>query len=568
MRREWPQFRLLMRVSLGRLLDTAVASRDTDATQFAIWGFALIATPPFVYGVKMFGKYQWLARRPELLERVAIADRLFFIVYAMLAAALLAAVLWDALFPDRDDQEVIGVLPVRKRTLAAARLATAIGVAIVFSLAMALPSALIYTFNVAAAFRAASIVGWWPFVFVAHVTAMTAAGVFAFAALLAVRGIATLCFGAAAAQRAAALLQLVTSILLVEVFLFLPTVLFRLIAELTDPAHAMRFPPLWFLGLYGTPGTRATLSGLGWIAVGATMSVLALAAAVYVLPARWNARRTLEAPVRDRTGHAIALAQRGLSPLLHTQVARAVFGFTLASLARSRRHALIVATYFGVGLGVAGISLMAATARNQPLVLDQPAAYLAAIPLILTFFIVLGLRAAFAVPTDLEANWTFRVAEPRSTMWCVHAVGVLMVMLAVVPITAAWLIVASTLWNIRDVVAVAIMHLASGAMLAEIAVVDCVALPFTRAHVASSRNVRVGWAFMLVGLHVFAFRLDDLQMAAIGSAQGVALYSAAMIAIGTAARVYGERQRRGLTLRFDAPSETAVETLNLSRALG
>ena len=127
--REKRQFRLLLRLSLGRLMDTAVASRDVDATQFVIWSFALLASPAFFFAAKMMGKYSFLWRKPDVLARVVPEDRLFFIVYMMLACALLAAVLWEALFPDRQDQEIVGVLPVRPRTVAVSRLAAAMIVA-------------------------------------------------------------------------------------------------------------------------------------------------------------------------------------------------------------------------------------------------------------------------------------------------------------------------------------------------------------------------------------------------------------------------------------------------------
>ena len=102
---EWRQFRILVRTSLGRLLDTAVASRGIDATQFVIWSFALVVTPPALFAIRMSNKYAFMWRRPDVIESAAAADRLFFIIYVMLACSLLAAILWDALFPDRQDQE-------------------------------------------------------------------------------------------------------------------------------------------------------------------------------------------------------------------------------------------------------------------------------------------------------------------------------------------------------------------------------------------------------------------------------------------------------------------------------
>jgi len=114
-------------------------------------------------------------------------------------------------------------------------------------------------------------------------------------------------------------------------------------------------------------------------------------------------------------------------------------------------------------------------------------------------------------------------------------------MLAVVPVTAAWFLVTASLWPVRLAVAAAAMHFASGIMLVGIVLIGCREVPFTR---ASSSGLRAGWPLTLVALDVYAFRLDDL------------------------ARMYGQTQRKHVPLRFDAPVEAAVETLNLSRALG
>jgi hypothetical protein len=567
---EWRQFKVLMRASLERLMDTAVASRGIDATQFAIWSFALVLTPPLLFAVRMMSKYALMWRHPQVLERTALADRLFFIVYMMLACALLAAILWDALFPDRQDQEIVGVLPVRPRTLAAARLVAALGVAAVFSAALAVSSGFVYMTNVAAGFRSAAILGWPPAVFVAHFAAVSLAGIFTFASLLALRGIAVACIGAEAAQRAAAVLQLVTVVLLLETLIFLPSVLGNMVQTLTSESASWSLPPLWFMGLYGTLGgpPMARLPGLAAFAVGATIAALLLAFAAYILPATWNARRTLEARMKIRAGRSIAIAARLASPMLRGPTSRAVFAFTLASLARSRRHALILATYLAAAIALAAVRFTAAYVRDRGIPLDAPADHLLALPLVMTFFLVVALHSAFSVPVDVEGNWTFRVAQPRSRASCVHALGVTLVFLAVLPVTLGWWIVTASLWSWREAAAAAAMHAASGVALVELTLIGCCSIPFTRAHVASVRAVRKGWIAGIVALHVFAFRLDDLQLAALRSPRGVGFYVLAMLLIALIARAYRLARRSTGVLDFDAPNEDAPAALNLSQATG
>ena len=114
-----------------------LVSRDADPMLFALWFTALAMTPPMIVAVPKIVQFYFLQRAPAaLVLQIATAERSFFVLYGMLATALLAALTWDALFPDRKDQEIVGALPVRPRTLAGARLAAALTVGTVFAAAI------------------------------------------------------------------------------------------------------------------------------------------------------------------------------------------------------------------------------------------------------------------------------------------------------------------------------------------------------------------------------------------------------------------------------------------------
>jgi len=289
---------------------------------------------------------------------------------------------------------------------------------------------------------------------------------------------------------------------------------------------------------------------------------------VYMLPARWNARRIIEAQIPHRASRSIACAEWIAAPLLRSPAARAVFVFVLSSLARSRRHALIVATYLGVGISVAGIWLMRTALRGESLALEVPADDLVSIPLVLTFFLVLGLRSAFKVPTDLDANWTFRTAQPRLMASVADGVALAMMTVAVIPITAAWFAITASFWDLRSALGTSVMHAASGVALVEIVLMKLEAVPFTRAHAPAASGVKAGWAVMFAALHFYAFKLEDVQLAALGSTSGIVLYVGVMLAIVAVARLRRRATQAGRSLEFDAPVEPATQALNLSRATG
>src|SRR5687767_15860414 len=100
LRRDWHQFRLLSRDAVRQLIDTALFSRDADPMEYALWMLALVATPPAFFASRQLLLYTSLVHAPaEVVEQIALSHRLFFVTYGLLAAALLAAVTWDSLFP-------------------------------------------------------------------------------------------------------------------------------------------------------------------------------------------------------------------------------------------------------------------------------------------------------------------------------------------------------------------------------------------------------------------------------------------------------------------------------------
>ncbi len=74
-----------------------------------------------------------------------------------------------------------------------------------------------------------------------------------------------------------------------------------------------------------------------------------------------------------------------------------------------------------------------------------PRTYTLAIPLVLMFFAVFGLRAAFTIPTELDANWVFRLVQP-TVRESVRASRWLILLLGVVPIAIVWLLVTLAMW--------------------------------------------------------------------------------------------------------------------------
>jgi hypothetical protein len=563
--REWRQFRLLWTDALRKLLNAAVLGRDTDPAQYAIWTTAIVMAPPSLYAFGQLFKYGTMRLRPpEAVEAIVLSDRMFFVFYSMVAAALLAALTWEALFPDRTDQEIVGVLPVRPRTLAGARLAAALAMAALFATAVNLPGAVLFAF----VSPTHPLLGTLPTVFVAHLLATVGGAVTVFAALLLVRGVTALVAGADIADRLATALQLLAIVSLVEVFFYLPSVIPFLVRHMLDGgAAAAWYPPAWFTAFYsaivGT--TRDVLRAEAVMATAAFGMAVVLSVPIYLLPACVMARRALESQSRQRPGPMSALAKPLLS-LAPDGPRRAVAGFTVTSLMRGRRHLLIVVSYAGVGVAIAAIALIAARIRIG-LVSAAPVSALLAAPLVVMFFIVLGLRAAFRIPTDLDANWSFRVAPP-TTGDAGAGTGIALIALAVVPLSAAAAITALVSgWGIAAAVRVGLFDLASGVCLVEGVLIGWSIVPFACDHEPMEESMKYRWLLYLIPLNLFAFRGAALQAAALSSVTGSMLYVGGALALASLAHGLRRSRAHKEPLAFDAPSSMRLDVLNISEAM-
>lgn len=411
-RRDFRQFRLLSHDAIRRLLDTAVFSRENDSAEFTIWMLALIATPPAFFAANQIFLYSALRRAPlDVVERIALGHRLFFVVYAMLAAALLAALTWEALFPDGSDQEVIGALPVRAHTYAASRLGAAIAVGAAFAAVVNVPASVVYTMIAASHPALRNIPG----LLTGHIVATMMGSLAVYLTLLTIRGLAAVLLGARLGAWLGAVLQLVSVVLLVEVFFFLPRVVSTLVDAMldTDP-RALSFPPIWFASIHNWIGgsTRAVIASASQTGVVVFVVSAILTVPVYLIPAKWLGRRALERKSRERTATLVHLVVAAIRSLIPRAPVRAIVGFAIASLLRSRRHLLVLATYLGLGIATCVASILI-VAVHGTFVLDTPASWVLALPLVFQFFLTMGLRASFRIPTDMPANWPFRLSTLR-----------------------------------------------------------------------------------------------------------------------------------------------------------
>jgi hypothetical protein len=372
---------------------------------------AILASPGAFASIFLFDKYstllQWFRGQMHFDPyKASVADEYFFVVLSMTIIGLVMVLRWNRLFPDRRDFGNLAQLPIPIHQIFLANFAALFGLAFLFAAVINAVSALLFPTivtlsdgSVAAFLR----------VGIAHWSAVLSASLFSFFSVFALVGVLMLLLP----SRVFRVVSVAVRMLLVVALLteFLSNLFLQLLSgRLPGSAlQNMRFlPSIWFLGLYEkiayTPNPALAHFG-NWALIALAASIL-IAVAAYSLCYRRHFLRLAE--TFDNLGGA-----RHAGPRLPIWLNRALFrtgfehacsSFTLKVLLRSERHVMSLGGYLGLGL-----VMVAQTA------MDDAKTALFAVPLLISFFLITGLRVVFDLPAALSANWVFQsaAADPR-----------------------------------------------------------------------------------------------------------------------------------------------------------
>ena len=481
---------------------------EGDELQFSIPVLlGLLSTPAAFGSIVLLNKYSTLAlflrRRPYFdVYRASIPDEYFFIVYSMVITGAVVILKWDRLFPDRQDYDNLAVLPISGRQMFQANLIAILFLAVLFAVDINWAACIIFPFAVTS--RYDTFAAYSEF-FIAHGTAMVLSSIFACFGLLSILGLTMLVTPRRFLQKASLLVRITCALGLVAILGSAFTIPLTLLSP--EPPNWLSYlPPVWFLELnQALLNQGRALTGTAIWSVEAVVGVFILAIGIYAATYRRQFMRIPEqtglAPVGGRDEPT--LTRRLIEwAVVRSPFQRATYYFAFRTLFRSERHSLLLGTSVGAGFFVAAQAFseaLAAPVRSG--VLDQR---LLSIPLILTYVMVVSLRALFDLPTDRRANWVFRaIVDKRRHEARPLAAKILLTM--IVP----WLVLVATplhihKWGWR----IGLLHtgwvLLCTVLLVELLLIGFRKIPFTCTQTASKDRILVMLILFLVGLSVFS----------------------------------------------------------------
>ena len=557
------QCQMLIRHFLTHLFNSELVPRRAEARTTLIQILALVATPGFLIMCFLFRKYARLVPLPVAAAHLASLDeKCLFIFLSMVVVGLVAVLEWDVLFPDRRDYLILTPLPIRTGTVFLSKAASLCIFVVLFSLFVNAFPALLYPLFVSRSLLQAA---WF---ILSHSLAVFAGNAFVFFACVAIQGLLLNALGPRLFAGASRLVQLFLLVFLLTVFFLMPSVSFESMRQ--NPFLLDVFAPAWFLGLYQTllagptaefiPLARRALAALGLAGLGFVLS--------YALAYKRQLRKTLE------IGPAVSTIRVGLGGvasrcasrlILRNPRERASFSFIVKTLARSQAHRTCFGAYTGAGLAFVLMGLMTVYSRHGFQAAFQVRTELLSIPLVMGFFLLLGLRVAFSIPTHLDANWVFRLTDGDNLSGSLSGVCKVMFLIGVLPLLAILFPVYLGLWGWQ----ISCLHMAYCAtlslLLIEVLVFRLDKMPFTCPYTPGKANLKLWWWAYLFGFTNYAYSMAELESRLLQQPRLFILFFAACLTLLLTATAYRNRLISRLSaFRYEAEAAPAPEPLILS----
>lgn len=475
---------------------------------------AMVAAFGWLITNALFSRYMFVADAGE-----SWLEKCQFLSVFMVLAALVTLLEWDVLFLDKRDYANLMPLPVRLGTVFEAKFVSLVFFVTVFSAAV----------NALSVFGVAFFMPRWidnslgtlVYYMAVHVLSSTAAFFFVFFLFIMIQAVLMTVLSARIFRGLSLLVRfvLVTGCLfLLLMFTADPAArdgLFSTIASLKSrgSTSVLLYPPMWFTGLYETLLGRRDPLYLAGALLGVS-AILALSLAYFLgmgLSYRRHARRSLEVRTAVLHGRRMRIAVSAFFErlFLRDPTQRAVFQFFARTLKNSPLHKIRLAGTLAVASGFILILLGAQRSVWRD---PTPANLnLLGIPLILGFFVVIGLRNLVNVPISKEANWVFQITETERKRDYFIAGRKAMFALVILPIFAGATLVFASAWGFRDAALHALFGLACTLLLSEVLFWKYRKIPFTCASVPGKSRLPTRWWAYVLGFSIAISALSALE---------------------------------------------------------
>ena len=520
MANELSVLRVLITHFFRRFFDSDTVQVEGETLTTVVRALAVAAAPGLITAFFLESHY------PRRTAWGAIEDQYFFVLYSFATMGTVAIFQWEMLFPDRLDFLVLSPLPIKIWQLLTSKVAALIGFFGLFLFACNIFGALVLPAVTSGDFvfpdrfvTGALVLPAVTFADIvrqvyAQVVAVVLSGTFAAAFFLALSGILLCSLNTALFRLISPFVQMVSVAILILSFLFYGKVGDALPLVLSTPIGWARWlPPLWFLGVYedllhgaGGPPLAHQMAQYGYRATG-----MALVVVMLTYPSAWVRMRRLAV---EGISTGFGQQARWLGYLIRVTGRRpaaiAILGFIWQTLTRTNRYQVYLAMYGGVGLALATFCAVSFSSDGSRfLLLISERGLYATLPLLL-FWMIAGLRIAFALPLSLSAGWIFRISGV-SVRECSNAARRWVFLCACTILFLVLLILIAAGWGGKQLLVQTVVGLCLCALLTDGFFLGEPSVPFNKARMPGKTNLPLILTLYLGFFPVFVYGVICLE---------------------------------------------------------
>ena len=478
-----------------------------------------LAMPGVLVSLLMFEKFGSLIRflRGDGVFDPYVAtipDEYFFIVLSMAVSCAAALWRWNSIFLDRRDYANLVPLPISLTRIFLANLFAIF--ALTALLTIVVNAASFVLFPIAVVGSQGSFSKLLRFAF-GHAASVTLSSAFSFLAIFALSGTLMACLPYRIFRRVSVYVRFAVALCLLAIL----ATSFTISSVLSGGSQLIYqrlggLPPAWFLGLTETLWGNGNDIFFASLTRRAMLS-LGLALLISVIAYSFSFRRSF---VRIPEFADVGPLPRGLrfrlpaklldATILRTPVQRAGYHFVSRTLLRSDAHLQIVLAFAALGLVVAAQNVNAAFHPGISFAAQPPTVELLSIPFILSYCLLVGIRLAFEVPSDLSANWIFKLwIEPGGEQLRPVARKVLLTF-SLGWIAPLCLLYSTLLWGWLTALLQTTILIGCSAVFVEVLLVRFRKIPFTCSYPAFQSHSTLVLVAYFMGFVVFAIYIPQV----------------------------------------------------------
>jgi hypothetical protein len=497
------QFLILTRHFFLRLFINDFVFFEESMQQKVIALIALLAVFSGHLAKALLSKYLWVRDM-----NTSWAEKGYFLLFAMLVVSFVSILEWDLIFPDSRDYSNLMPLPLKVRTMFLSKFTSFFLFVCLFALAITSLSTFVFWIHLPQ-WQSPTLIFSLRFV-LTHIVTVFGACIsisFIFAFLI---GILLTVLGRRIFNRISVYIR---SLMMIGLVFLMSFFLFELIdiSQIFPSLSALKqsnssflylFPPMWFVGLYETllGNTDPLFRILAKWAVPAIilplMGFFLISAAGY--RKYLGKMREVKRQKRHFNKMLEGLKNNFNAVFLKNPIQRAVFYFFGNTMRKSNFHRMRLASYMVVAVGIVLILLAAKTTALGNF--DSFDKTILSIPFILSFFLVLGIRATSQIPVAIDSNWIFRLRESADKKHYVIGFKKGIVFFTILPLFVVLFVFYTFLWGWEIALFFNLFGFAVSVLLVESVFIKHRKIPFACTYLPGKGKMHIFWIVYLVSL--------------------------------------------------------------------